>query len=402
MKRVGLFLDMRPQRGGAFQYSLAMLDAVAHLPRSRYQPVVVYTQTEWADRLVQIDIKTVNMPICFSFRVAEHLWRKFGLPISGWRAIAPHLDLSSRRLLAMDFDLWIYPAQDPMAYLLPAPALTTVHDLMHRYEPNFPEVSGYRMREIHYRAICRWVEGVLVDSQVGKAQLVESYGIDPALVYPLPFVAPSYIRIEADPSGFAARYRLPLRFFFYPAQFWPHKNHSALLRAAYLLRETHPDIHFVFIGAKKNGFDRLKKMAGDLNLSDRILILDYIPDEDVAAIYRRARALVMPTFFGPTNIPPLEAMVAGCPMAVSRIYAMPEQCGDAALYFDPHSDKEIADALARLWVNDALCADLAARGRRRAELHSQDTFNQKFTNIVDTLFKCMVRPNLLPSESSRI
>jgi len=45
--------------------------------------------------------------------------------------------------------------------------------------------------------------------------------------------------------------------------------------------------------------------------------------------------MIMPTFFGPTNIPPLEAIAVGCPVAVSNIYGMPHQLGDAALYFNP-------------------------------------------------------------------
>ena len=84
--------------------------------------------------------------------------------------------------------------------------------------------------------------------------------------------------------------------------------------------------------------------------------------------YRRARAMVMPTFFGPTNIPPLEAFALGCPVAVSNIYGIPEQVGDAALLFDPNSVEEIADCIERLWQDDALCASLISKGHARTEL----------------------------------
>jgi glycosyltransferase involved in cell wall biosynthesis len=99
--------------------------------------------------------------------------------------------------------------------------------------------------------------------------------------------------------------------------------------------------------------------------------------------YRRARALVMPTFFGPTNIPPLEALSCGCPVAVSNIYAMPEQLGDAALYFDPASPSEIASALERLWRDDALCARLREQGQRRIASWTPAHFARRLKAVLD-------------------
>ena len=62
----------------------------------------------------------------------------------------------------------------------------------------------------------------------------------------------------------------------------------------------------------------------------------------------------MPSYFGPTNIPPLEAMALGCPVAVSNKYAMPEQVGDAGLLFDPDSPEEIAKCIKAMWLDDKL------------------------------------------------
>jgi glycosyltransferase involved in cell wall biosynthesis len=103
--------------------------------------------------------------------------------------------------------------------------------------------------------------------------------------------------------------------------------------------------------------------------------------------YRRARALVMPTYYGPTNIPPLEAFSVGCPVAISGIYGMPEQAGDAALFFDPDSVAEVAASIRSLWVDDALCARLAAAGKKRSADWGKDQFNQRVRLILDTVIK---------------
>ena len=100
-------------------------------------------------------------------------------------------------------------------------------------------------------------------------------------------------------------------------------------------------------------------------------------------LYRRARALVMPTFCGPTNIPPLEAFVVGCPVAISGIYGMPDQVGDAGLLFDPESVEEIVDCIRRLWTDDRLCAELSERGKTRADSWGPRQFNERLREIVE-------------------
>ena len=98
--------------------------------------------------------------------------------------------------------------------------------------------------------------------------------------------------------------------------------------------------------------------------------------------------MIMPTFFGPTNIPPLEAMFMGCPLAVSDVYAMAEQVGDAALLFDPKSVESIASAIRRLWEDDELCKRLSEKGRQRSALFSRERYNERFAkNLEDILRK---------------
>jgi glycosyltransferase involved in cell wall biosynthesis len=115
------------------------------------------------------------------------------------------------------------------------------------------------------------------------------------------------------------------------------------------------------------------------------VFLGYVPDSEMSALYRRARALIMPSFFGPTNIPQLEAFVAGCPVAVSGVYGVPDQVGDAALLFDPKSVDEIADVMERLWTDDELCKTLVEKGKHRAAIWGPEQFRARFRDIVRSL-----------------
>ena len=389
-KKIGLFLSAEPHGGGAFQYSQSLLNAALALPHDHYELVVACASPHWKSLIPGDSIKIMQL------RSESFIWRRFrgkfwllmGIPLYFWREFCPFLIPDVRKIMRENCDLWIFPAQDTWSYILPVPSLSVIHDLMHRYESRFPEVSSgliYRQREKHYENMCRYSEGILVDSEVGKTHVMESYKIDETLLYILPYITPSYI--DKEDKGFekAIDYDLPEKFFFYPAQFWKHKNHERLIRTMGNLRRRIPDLKMVFAGSPKNAYAEVKALVSNLGLSDHIIFLGYVPDEDMAPIYRRARALIMPTFFGPTNIPPLEAFSLGCPVAGSKIYGMPEQVGDAALLFDPSNETEMAETMYRLWTDDGLCDTLSRKGRERAAIWNRDTFQKRFAEIVNCI-----------------
>ena len=384
-KKIGLYLGVGSESGGMFQYGQCMLEAVAALPRDEFEVLVAYSSKQWSPFLENPDIETAYFHRSFFDLATASAWRRSGLPVPSWRRLARAMHPLSRKFIQAACDLWIFPSQDIWSYRVPVPALAAIHDLMHRYESRFPEVSAkgeFRYREAHYRNICRWAKAVLVDSQVGKEQVHESYGLDQARIQVLPFAPPTYIHAKDTPPDFDETTRLPPKFAFYPAQIWAHKNHLALVRAAKTVVETAPDFKLVFVGSKKSGYDAVEGLVRELGLAESVIFLGYVPDNHMPELYRRARCMVMPTFFGPTNIPPLEAFATGCPAAVSDIYGMPEQLGDAVLFFDPASDAEISGALLRLWTDDALCEELSERGFARLAQRDQGCFNQRLLSIL--------------------
>ncbi len=385
LAKIGLYIESLPQGGGTFQYSLSMLEAVSYLPKERFSVVVGYTSKLWLPYLERHGVNAVFVQKGFWGRAFCLAWSLLHLPTGLLRQISPYFYSIAKSLLRESCDLWIFPAQDGRSYQVPVPALVSIHDLMHRYEKQFPEVSNmeFRLRELLYKNVCRWAEGVLVDSQIGKQQVMESYGLEAERIHILPFIAPEYILKPDITEEPGLRCNLPARYIFYPAQFWEHKNHKRLISAVGKLKRDIPDLKLVLVGSKKNAYDSAVRLVRELNLTEDVIFLDYVPNTDMVGLYRRARALVMPTFFGPTNIPPLEAFVLGCPVAVSDVYGMREQAGDAALFFDPKSIDEIVDCIRQLWSDDKLCARLIERGKKKANEWGQYQFNKKLEMIIE-------------------
>jgi glycosyltransferase involved in cell wall biosynthesis len=194
---------------------------------------------------------------------------------------------------------------------------------------------------------------------------------------------------EMDQARVRERYSLPARYLFYPAQFWPHKNHRRIIEALGALREREGlRIPIVFCGShsgkvRKETFNEAMAMAKRLGVADQIQYLGYVPDEDMSALYAGAVALVMPTFFGPSNIPALEAWKLNCPVITSDIRGIREQTGNAALLVHPDSVEAITEAILRLWTDEGLRQQLIERGRARLRNFTPEDFARRLTEILE-------------------
>lgn len=385
MNRLGIFLGFPPHGGGAFQYAHSTLLAAAALPAGDWEVVAAHAHPAWACYLKELSPRVATIPVRSG--MDEAFFRtllRVGFPAVTWRKIAANLHPLAKALLRQQCDFWLFPGQEYLAYAVPTRTIGVVHDLMHRYEPQFPEVSAlglYRRRENHYKNLCNFASAILVDSEVGRNHVLDAYEPSANKVYVLPYAAPDYPGHEQKQFDTL----LPAKFIFYPAQFWKHKNHVRLLHALAEARIEIPDLHLVLSGSPKNAYKEVASAITHLGLRSHVHLLGYVPDAAMPELYRRAIALVMPTFFGPTNIPPLEAMALGCPVIVSRIYGMTAQLGAAAEYVDPGSVSSIAAAIIRLSRDEPRRNELIEAGFRRSAELSQQQFNHRFAQILQSL-----------------
>jgi glycosyltransferase involved in cell wall biosynthesis len=347
--------------------------------------VVAYGDEGWKEVLDRLHIKGIRLRHWRRGETIAKLFMGAFLHASWARAMAPTINPLVAELRNLSCNAWIFPAQDALTWQMCGPTIATIHDLMHRYEPSFPEASSwwrYLWREHRFRNLANASTAVLVDSETGRNHVIESYGTPPGHIHSLPYVAPDYIYAAYERPRVSEHYQLPGKFLFYPAQFWPHKNHLRLVEALARARQACPDMELVLTGGANRDYEKVKTRVLALRLEQVVHFLGYVPDTDLASLYRRARGLIMPTFFGPTNIPPLEAMACGCPVLISNIYGIPEQCGDAALYFSPNSIDEMQRVMTSLWQDDALFKRLSAKGLERTASWRQVDFNKRLADIV--------------------
>lgn len=292
-------------------------------------------------------------------------------------------------------DLLFCAAPTPIGFEVGVPYVMAIHDLQHRLQPEFPEVSAggeWMRREYLFRNAARRATLLIADSEIGKEDIVDcygEYGVSADAVVVLPFVPPPYLEEvpTAEADGIRQEKGLPERFFFYPAQFWPHKNHARIVEAIGVLKEHALDVHVAFTGSRRGGVvsdtaSKVATLAENHRCSRQIHLLPYLDSREISALYGIAQGLVMPTFFGPTNIPILEAWLLGCPVITSDIRGVREQVGDAGLLVDPTDPVAIAEAMRRLATDEALRDDLRRRGRARLSLYTKEDFAHRLTEIL--------------------
>lgn len=276
----------------------------------------------------------------------------------------------------------------PMGEPLPLPYIATVWDLEHRKQPCFPEVSitgwTWEMRERLYSSLLPRASMIITGTHAGKEEVAHYYRINPAIVAVIPFPAPAPLIAPADAAAIKAKYGIDGNFLFYPAQFWPHKNHINLLHAMRILTDKSGlDLCLVLTGSDKGNLPHVLKAAGELGLSDRLLTLGFVPREDLCALYKASMALVFPSYFGPDNFPPLEAFALGVPVIAAAVKGAKEQLGQAALLFDPSDPADMATKITSVCRNPALREQMIAQGREIAKERSPEAYAAALCSHLD-------------------
>ncbi|WP_439598572.1 glycosyltransferase family 4 protein [Falsiroseomonas sp.] len=170
------------------------------------------------------------------------------------------------------------------------------------------------------------------------------------------------LRDAAEPAVLARHGLQPGRFALAVGTRAAHKNLDALREAVALLAAR--GMKLAVAGAADAGVFR---NAGDV---DAAVALGRVSDGELRALYGAALCLIFPSRYEGFGLPPLEAMWCGCPVLAAAAGAVPEVCGEAALYFDAEGPRTPAAALARLLDEPLLAERLRMAGRDRAATFS--------------------------------
>jgi glycosyltransferase involved in cell wall biosynthesis len=253
------------------------------------------------------------------------------------------------------------------------PHVVVAYDFQDLAYPGFFDADE-RRRRIEFRGDLRRADRVVAISEATKLMAVERVHVKAERISVLPPIA-GPMRAPLDPRDAIARLDalglFRTEYAFYPANFWPHKNHERLLAAAARVARETPDFVLVLCGALDEAREALRESVKAAGLSASVRVLPYLDDADTTALLEGAELLVFPSLFEGFGIPVLEAMALKTPVACSDLPALLELAGDAALFFDPTDEAGIAQSILRLWTEDETIERLVAKGLARVERYAK-------------------------------
>lgn len=374
--RLAVIFDQKIEIGGGYQQAINAALLVKELPEELVQTLFFTTLRENIEKLAKHGIQAKIIHLSFVLKASAYLRRVLYSPrlaklIKLLQAHSPF----EKILLRHNVDLVYFLSPSYWAAdLEQINYITTVWDLCHRDDLEFPEVrEGYQFenREQRYRSILPKATAVFVDSDLGKVNVIRRYGIDEERIHVMPFQAAIASRqysenTQSEQIDICVKYKLNVPYVFYPAQFWAHKNHVYLLDGLkYLEQRYNTLIGAIFSGGDQGNLLYVKEYVKQLELESRIRFIGFVDNEEIPLLYRQSVALVMPTYFGPTNLPPLEAFCLGVPVLYPDKVGLRDQVGDAALLLDLTNPGSMADQLKKLLGSDDLRDQLIEAGRQK-------------------------------------
>jgi glycosyltransferase involved in cell wall biosynthesis len=311
--------------------------------------------------------------------------RAMRLPLAGRSPVAYAVDRYANRYL--DYPWWLRRRQSGFdvfhvidhsyAHLVhglpPARTIVTCHDI-DAFRCLLPPASSRVYRGIAGRILggLRKAAAVTCDTRATRDDLV-SHGLLPAsrLSIVPNGVHPALLSgRDASAAEEVSRLLGPMRGpeLLHVGSTIPRKRIDLLLEVFCLVRSQSPHLRLVRVGGPLT--PRQRAQAVGLGVADAIVELPFLRPDVLAAVYRRAALTVLPSEAEGFGLPVIESMASGTVVLASRIPALVETGGDAALYCPPGDagawSRRILELLAERHADQGAWSARQERGRRRA------------------------------------
>ncbi|MFM6183856.1 MAG: glycosyltransferase family 4 protein [Dolichospermum sp.] len=391
--KVALYISNQvPEAGGGYTFESQLLEMILKLANESHHQFVIYTwKQKVPDQILSSGLQSVSLYHPLKKRVNSKILRtlkaiyrkipRSTFEIEDWSK--KHI-LNSLKINEIDVLLSLVPGTLTLDY----PYIMPVWDLQHRLQAYFPEVSIYgewESREKSYLNTIRRSTYIVTGTNIGKTEIEKFYQVPSERIKVIPFFTPQLVvNTKPQANDIFKKYNISHQYLFYPAQFWPHKNHVNLLLAINILKEKdNLEFPLVLVGSDKGNIEYVQEKVKELNLSKQVYFLGFVPQEDMASLYINAFALTFMSFFGPDNLPPLEAMALGCPVIASKVSGSEEQLGNNALLVNPKEPQEIAQAIKSLWYDSTLRDTFIQQGKERASQWTAKDYVQSLFSLLD-------------------
>lgn len=367
MKRIGIIsepLNIQPR--GVGYYTLNLINSLLKIDKNNQYRLINWTNP--------------NKAFPAQTYITKNLLKSVS-PTYGWYPTLPF------QLKNSDFDIIINPSSIPTFFKFKQKYIITIHDLTpiifpetHRAGKGF--IYKYLLPKTVKEADC-----IVADSLSTKNDIVKYLSIPPekiSVIYPGIDSRFKVIKRRFIINAIKKKYKLPDKFILSVGTLEPRKNIVNLIKAFNLIKAKDP-IYLVIVGIKGWKHQKIFETVANSRAKQRIIFTDYVDDEDLPGFYNLGLLLAYPSLYEGFGLPCLEAMACGCPVITSNISSMPEVCGSAAYYINPHSTNSIYSGLEKVLKNKMIRKRLSLEGLNQAKKFSWKKTVEEFLKIIKEL-----------------
>lgn len=282
-----------------------------------------------------------------------------------------------------EIDIFFSPAHYSPRFC-PVPLVVTIHDLSYLYFPDeFLKKDYYKLKNWTEYSLKK-AKKIIAVSKSTKKDLNKFY---PSVEEKVTVVYNGFEK-NSDKSATPDENFLIMndlkagKYILYVGTLQPRKNINTLIKSFALLKKQYPDFKLVITGKKGWLYDKIFEEVKKQQLEENVIFTDFIPDSDVALLYKNAFCFVLPSLYEGFGLPILEAMSYNCPVITSHSSSLPEIGGDACLYFDSNDEKDLLEDLKLLITDENVRKELIEKGKERVKLFSWETCGRETLNIL--------------------
>jgi len=312
----------------------------------------------------KLKIKNLEITLLVRKKNLEEIKQEFGNTFEIVVCDVSHYSLKEQltiplQLIKLKPDLVHFPHFNiPIFY--PGRFIVTIHDLIKHTSKGVETTTRspliYWFKYLGYRGVfsqaAKRAVKVIVPSVAVKNELQKTYNLPEEKIEVIYEGVDEKFKIKNEKLKMTTqnarildKYDIKKPFIIYTGSLYPHKNVEKLLKAMICLNDSsnfNEDIRLVVVCARNVFYERFKKKVKEMKVEKLIKFLGFVPDRELALLYRQAEAFVFPSFSEGFGLPGLEAMACGLPVVCSDIAVFREVYGEAAEYFDPLDPQDMA------------------------------------------------------------
>ncbi len=388
-KHIAIFADSRKRSGGAYQELLYTIKNFKKYS-NKYKISIIFSKKNLGINLTKFDLSSFNLNLNNFQRYVCFLRNNNSL-IRRLKKFFFFKNYFEKFIKSKKIDLIYFTGPSQHAsFLENTKYVITVPDVNHRENLEFPEIVDdsefERKEEIFSRCLSKAIL-IVTNAKIIKERICYFYRV----------LKDRVVVINHEPNLSISNFtnfdkkkiekiknelNLPTNYLFYPAMYFPHKNHKNLFKALDIIKNKNKILNLVCCGNDVGYLKSLKDYVKSKKLEDQILFLDFIKDEYLPYLYNNCSMLVMTSLVGPTNIPPWEAFRLKRPVIYPNLEGIKEVLGDAVLYIDPLNPENIAKGILEITENKNLSEQLIKKGNEKIqEIINKEEFKEVIKKI---------------------